>query len=128
MAEKSGATYRREKKPRMEDDKRLGSLMDGFLQRQSCEELFYDDAHGSGLDSIAHTTCAGNETRNSTNAGGTTADIAHQEQLSLCVRIVHSTGCVSEHILACQRALETTAVDLFSIILTSTARMFLLGS
>ena len=69
--EKSGATYRREKKQRMEEDKRLGSFMDGFLQRQSCEELCNDDAHGSGLDSIAHTTCAGNETRNSTNAGGT---------------------------------------------------------
>ncbi|KAL5469151.1 hypothetical protein EMCRGX_G030359 [Ephydatia muelleri] len=49
----------------------------------------------------------------------TTADIAHQEQLSLCVRIVHSSGCVSEHILACQRALGTTAEDLFSIILTT---------
>ena len=41
MAEKrkkSGATYRREKKQRMEEDKRLGSFMDGFLQRHTAKK------------------------------------------------------------------------------------------
>ena len=64
MAEKrkkSGATYRREKKQRMEEDKRLGSFLDGFLQRQSCEELC-NDAHGSGRGS--NLTFLSNDTQN----------------------------------------------------------------
>ena len=91
---KSGATYRGETKQRMEEDKRLGSFMDGFLQCQSCEELCNDDAHGSGIDSIAHTTCAGNETRNSTNAGGT-------KHLQVAVKNRHQS---LSHISICNNA------------------------
>ena len=86
----------------MEEDKRLGSFMDGFLQRQSCEELCNDDAHGSGRGS--NLTFLSNDTQNKivliisqlitekivkalqecrawALIVDTTADIAHQEQL-----------------------------------------------
>ena len=49
----------------------------------------------------------------------TTPDVRHHEQISICVRIVHPNGCVSEHLLACQRAMGTTAEDLFTVIYTT---------
>ena len=49
----------------------------------------------------------------------TTPDVTHHEQISICVRIVHPNGCVSEHLLACQRAMGTTAEDLFTVIYTT---------
>ena len=48
----------------------------------------------------------------------TTPDISHHEQVSICVRIVHLNGHVSEHLLACQRAPGTTAEDLYGVIMS----------
>ncbi|KAL5502010.1 hypothetical protein EMCRGX_G008703 [Ephydatia muelleri] len=49
----------------------------------------------------------------------TTPDISHHEQVSICVRIVHLNGHVSEHLLACQRAhAGTTAEDLYGVIMS----------
>ena len=45
-----------------------------------------------------------------------TPDVAHKEQLSICVRIVSTDGLVTEHILACKEANSTTANGLFSVI------------
>ena len=46
-----------------------------------------------------------------------TPDVAHKEQLSICVRIVGRGGLVSEHILACKEANSVTANGLFLIII-----------
>ena len=46
----------------------------------------------------------------------TTPDVAHHEQISICVRIVSTNGNISEHLLACRRAMSTTAEDLFGVI------------
>ena len=48
----------------------------------------------------------------------TTLDVAHKEQLSICVRLVHPNDKISEHLLACQRAVGTTAEALFRVILS----------
>lgn len=49
----------------------------------------------------------------------TTPDIAHHEQISICVRIVHIDGSASEHLLALQRATGNTAEDIFGIIVST---------
>ena len=49
--------------------------------------------------------------------GDSTPDVAHKEQLSICVRIVGRGGLVSEHILACKEATSVTANGLFLIII-----------
>ena len=46
-----------------------------------------------------------------------TRDIAHKEQLNICVRVVSKAGCATEHILACKRASGTTANELFKVII-----------
>ena len=46
----------------------------------------------------------------------TTPDVSHQEQLSICVRIVDFYGEITEHLLFCKRALGTTAQELFHTI------------
>ena len=47
----------------------------------------------------------------------TTPDISHHEQLSICVRVVDSSGECSEHLLFCKKATGTTAQHLYDIIL-----------
>ncbi|XP_046844763.1 uncharacterized protein LOC124438631 [Xenia sp. Carnegie-2017] len=48
----------------------------------------------------------------------TTPYITHTEQLSICVRLVNETGECSEHVLSCQKAIGTTAHDLYTAITT----------
>ena len=51
----------------------------------------------------------------------TMPDVTHKEQLSICVRLVHPNGKMSEHLLelACQRAVGTTADVLFRAMLST---------
>ena len=46
----------------------------------------------------------------------TTPDVSRQEQLSICVRIVHIDGSNSEHMLNCVKANGTKAEELFKVI------------
>ena len=49
----------------------------------------------------------------------TTPDIVHHEQVSICVRIVHRNGCITENLLACKKASGTTAENLYDLISTT---------
>ena len=53
----------------------------------------------------------------------TTPDVAHNKQISICVRIVSTNGNISEHLLACRRAISTTAEDLFGVIFSTLQSM-----
>ena len=46
----------------------------------------------------------------------TTPDVSHHEQLSICVRIIDSVGCCSEHLLCSKRAPGTTAQELYNTV------------
>ena len=49
----------------------------------------------------------------------TTSDVTSCEQVSICVRIVHINGTVSEHLLAIQNANSTTAENVFDLLFST---------
>ena len=49
----------------------------------------------------------------------TTPDVTSCEQVSICVRIVHINGTVSEHLLAIQKANSTTAENVFDLLFST---------
>ena len=49
----------------------------------------------------------------------TTPDIVHHEQISICIRIVHRNGSITENLLACKKASGTTAENLYDLITTT---------
>ena len=49
----------------------------------------------------------------------TTPDVTSCEQVSICVRIVHINGTVSEHLLAIQKANSTTAENIFDVLFST---------
>ena len=75
---------------------------------QTISQLVTDDIVKAIADSAAWALIA-----------DTTSDVAHHEQISIFVRIVCTNRNISEHLLACQRAMSTTAEDLFGVIFST---------
>jgi hypothetical protein len=48
----------------------------------------------------------------------TTPDVAHNEQISICCRIISPDGEASEHLLACRRICGTTSAELYAAIIS----------